>query len=345
MRNLSTQLVNHLETQNHINPNSCQISAINEIEKKVCKNLKQKFFELFKSRFDGIYLYGSVGVGKSVILKALNIKYKNSEIFHFSDLIFHIQNAQSLNNKNFLVKKKLILIDEFYINNLTNIILFKKFLINSSLKKKIIVMTGNKEITNIYDDPTNKDLCKEIRVFLNKNFLQIKMKSKVDYRSTENVNHNFFFINKKNSHDAQNELRKQIAITSIPRELVLKRKGYSFSVSNFYGNLLDIEFNKLLEEKLIFQDFLLIAKKVNFLILRNIPQLNDEQKDFVYKFISLIDAFYENKNILSISTEVELNNIYVGKNYAFEIKRTISRLKEMGSNTYINKNLQKFIKK
>ena len=89
---------------------------------------------------------------------------------------------------------------------------------------------------------------------------------------------------------------------------------------------------------------MIASNNVNFLILRNIPQLNDEQKDFVYKFISLIDAFYENKNILSISTEVELNNIYVGKNL-FEIKRTISRLKEMGSNTYINKNLQKFIKK
>ena len=53
-------------------------------------------------------------------------------------------------------------------------------------------MTGNKKITNIYDDPTNKDLCEEIRAFLDKNFLQIKMKSKVDYRSKENVNHNFF---------------------------------------------------------------------------------------------------------------------------------------------------------
>ena len=105
MKNLSTQLVNHLETQNHINPNACQITAINEIEKKICKILSKSFLNFFKSRFDGIYLYGSVGVGKSVILKALNIKYKNSEIFHFSDLIFHIQNAQSLNNKNFLVKK------------------------------------------------------------------------------------------------------------------------------------------------------------------------------------------------------------------------------------------------
>ena len=53
-------------------------------------------------------------------------------------------------------------------------------------------MTGNREITHIYDDPVNKQLCKDIKVFLDQNFKQIKMTSKVDYRSKENVNHNFF---------------------------------------------------------------------------------------------------------------------------------------------------------
>jgi len=51
------------------------------------------------------------------------------------------------------------------------------------------------------------------------------------------------------------------------------------------------------------------------------------------------------KNILSISTRVELDNIYCGKKNIVELKRTISRLKEMGSNTYITKNLKNFVKK
>ena len=93
MKNLSTKIVNHLETQNHINPNICQINAISEIESKLSRSLKQKIVEVFRKEFTGIYLYGSVGVGKSVILKALNLLFENSEIFHFSDLIFHIQKS------------------------------------------------------------------------------------------------------------------------------------------------------------------------------------------------------------------------------------------------------------
>ena len=134
MKTLSSKIISHLETQNHINPNVCQINAISQIEKKLNKSIRQRVLGVFKKNLTGVYLYGSVGVGKSVILKAINLLFKNSEIFHFSDLIFHIQKSKGL-KKEFDIDKKLILIDEFYINNLTNIILFKKFL-SESLKKK-----------------------------------------------------------------------------------------------------------------------------------------------------------------------------------------------------------------
>jgi len=345
LKNLSNKLIDYLQNQNHINPNFCQIRAVTEIEKRLSKNLTQKIISYFINKLEGIYLHGSVGVGKSIILKAVNVLYKNSEIFHFSDLIFHIQNSKEKKKSNFLEKQKVILIDEFSINNLTNIILFRKFLKEASFKKKIIIMTGNKEITNIYNDPVNENVCKEIRLFLSENFTQIKMKSKVDYRSKENVNNNFFFIKKKNFSFSQNKLIKQIATTSRPRDLIIKKRGYTFSIKNYYGNLLDIEFKNFFQKKLIFQDFVIISKKVNFLILRDIPKLYEGDKDKIYRFISFVDALYENNNVLSISTRVELENIYNGKSNSFEFKRTLSRLKEMGSNTYITKNLKKFIKK
>ena len=169
--------------------------------------------------------------------------------------------------------------------------------------------------------------------------------NQVDINVETNVNHNFFFINKDNSNSSQNSLRKQLAITSIPRDLILKRKGYNFTLNNFYGNLIDFEFEDFMNKNLIFQDFLMIAKKIKFIIIRNIPQLDDNLQNYIHRFISLIDAFYENKNILSISTRVELEKIYCGKQNAVELSRTISRLKEMGSNTYITKNLKNFVKK
>jgi len=341
---LSFKLLNYIEEQAHLKPNSCQVKASKEIEKALKYDLREKIFKIFKNYQRGIYIYGSVGVGKSILLKALHIINKKSEIFHFSDLIFYLQNSKKNDLKAILNKIDLILIDEFYINNLTNIILFKKFLNESFKQKKTIIMTGNKQIDKIYFDPVNARICEEIKDLLKKKFIKIKMKSKTDHRSTNTVNYNFFFIKKNNPNKEINLLRNKYSITSIPRNVEFKRSGNKFLLENFYGNLLDISFNDFFKKNLVFQDYYIILKKIKFVIIRNIPQLNEDSKDVLYRFISFVDAIYDNKNILSISTKVELEKLYLGKSNSFEFKRTISRLKEMGSDYYININLKKVFK-
>ena len=117
-----------------------------------------------------------------------------------------------------------------------------------------------------------------------------------------------------------------------------KRKGNSFKLTKVYGNLIDLEFDDFFEKNLEFQDYNLIAKKIKIFVLRNIKQIDESKKNILARFISFIDVLYENKNILSISSNVGLDE-YIGNTNSSEFKRTISRLKEMGTNKYINKNL------
>ena len=344
MKNLSTRILKHLKTNNHINPSLCQIKASEKIEESLFVNLNQKIRSLFRSKFIGIYIFGSVGVGKSLILKALNVIYSKSEIFHFTDFIFNLQKANNKLINSSISKTKIILIDEFYIDNLTNLILFKQFLKKAIKEKKVLVMSGNKVITKIYNDSVNSELCESFKEYLDQNFIKIKMISKVDFRNKEKVDHNFFIFRKRNYKSIQNKLIKQLAINSIETEVFLKRKGFKFSLLGYYGNLLDLDFKLFFEKNLEFQDYNLIAKKINFIILRNITQMDEYNKNHLSRFISFIDAAYANKVVLSISSEIELEKLYLGNSNAFEFKRTLSRLKEMGSNSYINKYLKKVIK-
>ena len=314
------------------------------IEESLLVNLNQKIRSLFRKKFTGIYIFGSVGVGKSLILKALNVIYSDSEIFHFTDLIFNLQKSNNKLIRSNILKKKIILIDEFYIDNLTNLILFKLFLKKAIKEKKVLIMSGNKIITKIYYDSVNSKLCESFKEYLDQNFVKIKMKSKVDFRIKENIDQNFFIFRKRNHKSIQNKLIKQLAINSIETELFLKRKGFKFSLLGYYGNLLDLNFKIFFEKNLEFQDYNLIVKKINFIILRNIKQMDEYNKNYLRRFISFIDAAYENKVVLSISSDVELEKMYLGSSNAFEFKRTLSRLKEMGSNSYINKYLEKLIR-
>jgi cell division protein ZapE len=277
-------------------------------------------------------------------LKALNVIYSKSEIFHFTDFIFNLQKSNNKLINSSISKTRIILIDEFYIDNLTNLILFKKFLKRAIKEKKILVMSGNKVITKIYNDYVNYELCESFKEYLDQNFIKIKMISKVDFRNKEKIDHNFFIFGRRNYKSIQNKLIKQLAINSIETELFIKRKGFKFSLLGYYGNLLDLDFKLFFEKNLEFQDYNLIAKKINFIILRNITQMDEYNKNYLSRFISFIDAAYENKIVLSISSEIELEKMYLGNSNAFEFKRTLSRLNEMGSNSYINKYLKKLIK-
>ena len=117
MEKLNEKLLNRLKNFNNIKPNHCQIEATKIISKELGRQVKLPIIRfLFNVR--NIYLYGSFGVGKSVLIKALNYIYPNSIIFHFSDLIFFLQKNHSKEIE--LLKKfggcKVILVDEFFIN-------------------------------------------------------------------------------------------------------------------------------------------------------------------------------------------------------------------------------------
>jgi cell division protein ZapE len=53
------------------------------------------------------------------------------------------------------------------------------------------------------------------------------------------------------------------------------------------------------------------------------------------RFVTLIDALYENKVKLFASAEAEAEDLYRSGDGSFEFERTVSRLKEMQSAEYM----------
>ncbi len=339
MKNLRSKIINYLEKENHINPNNCQIKAAKKIDLVFQESFKKDFFSFLKKK-KNIYIHGSIGVGKSLILKAINKIFYKSAMFHFTDLIFYLQKK----DLRFFDSKKIILIDEFYINNFTNLILFKNFLEKSIKENKLIIMSGNKNLNNIYHDPINLKVCKQIIDLLNKSFIKIKMMSKIDYRTNDPINKKFFFIQDLKYNKKQNLLRKNLSSSTKSQTISFKRLGNNFKLEKIYGNVLDIFFTTFFKKNLVFQDYELLSKKIKIIIVRDIPKMDEDSKNLIARFISFVDAMYENKNILSLSTRVQLNDIYVGKTNLMEFKRTISRIREMGSSNYIKNNLGAFEK-
>ena len=61
-----------------------------------------------------------------------------------------------------------------------------------------------------------------------------------------------------------------------------------------------------------------------------------DKRNEVKRFISLIDALYDNHKMTIISADGEPEDLYSGKELDIEFKRCISRLHEMRSKDYVD---------
>ena len=82
-------------------------------------------------------------------------------------------------------------------------------------------------------------------------------------------------------------------------------------------------------------DYQAIAKRLQTVILTDIPKLSPEQRNEAKRFVTLIDCLYERKVKLICTSEVPPEKIYEDGDGSFEFARTVSRLTEMQSANYL----------
>ena len=94
-------------------------------------------------------------------------------------------------------------------------------------------------------------------------------------------------------------------------------------------------FKKLCTEARGAPDYLAIARRYHTMFLVGIPQLGPENRNEAARFVTLIDALYEMKVKLIASADAEPADLYSSGDGRFEFDRTISRLMEMQSDSYL----------
>ena len=83
------------------------------------------------------------------------------------------------------------------------------------------------------------------------------------------------------------------------------------------------------------QDYLAVAARFHTVFLEDVPRLGPELRNEAARFVSLIDALYEARAKLAVLAEAEPEALYPAGDGAFEFERTVSRLQEMRSADYV----------
>ena len=321
-----------------------QVEIINLLDKFI--NPRKTFLSNFIKNKDKLcfYLYGNVGVGKTMILNFFYDQLKVNKLrLHFNEFMINFhdyrhdkEDDNSIHSfvKDLKKKYELIYLDEFQVTNIVDaMILGKLFEIIFSENIKVIITT-NIKLSNLYKDGLQREQFLPFISIIKNYSIQKELSLKDDYRLKDlnkkqrlyfPLDESTLFMINKNFRELTRDKKKEIK--------KINTKGREFIINNFYDGILRFKFNDLCDKNLGAEDYINISNISDHIFIEEIPNFDDYNSNQQLRFITLIDILYEKKIILSLSLESDLNNLGSATKHLQTFKRTTSRLIELTKKT------------
>ena len=237
--------------KNNLEINVYQLAIIDQLKSFYKLNFNQSIFNKLFSKIDlkpGFYLYGGVGVGKTMILNFFFDLVEDKKLRqHFNEfmLSFHDfaherkdKNEENVINqfvKELKSKTKLIYFDEFQVTNIVDAMILGK-LFEQIFKENIkIILTSNTKISELYKDGLQRDQFKPFIKIMEEQCTELELKIEDDYRkSNENQKQRYFYPLNQETNFKINKFFRTITKDKKHLSKIINVKGREFKIKNFY---------------------------------------------------------------------------------------------------------------
>ena len=291
----------------------------------------------------GLYLWGGVGRGKSMLMdmfvEALEDIPARRVHFHAFMQEIHagmhkarkdgVEDALAPVAQEVVKSVKLLAFDEMQITDITDAMIVGRLFDLLHAGGVVIVTTSNRHPDDLYKNGLNRDLFwPAIALRKERRVVQERVSPK-DYRQDRLGGQQVYFapVNAA-AREAMDAVWDDLAGgPGVP--LVLMVKGREVELPAFRNGVARAGFHELCGRPLGPGDYLAIAEEVKVLVLEDIPRLSRNNFNEAKRFVTLIDALYESRVRLICSAAAEPEMLYVEGEGTFEFERTASRLREM----------------
>ena len=305
----------------------------------------------------GIYLWGGVGRGKSMLMDLfhdrLAIPEKRRVHFHEFMIEVHARLREARKGETgdpippvaaaIANGVRCLAFDEMVVNNSADaMIMSRLFTALIETHGVTVVTTSNRAPSDLYKDGLNREHFLPFIALIERKLDVLPLNGPVDYRlerlggadtwyvpngpeATAAVREVFFRLTDYSPDDSAN----------VPAADLDLGGGRLLHVPKSLKGVAVFSFKRLCGEARGAADYLAIARHYHTVILVGIPRLDAEQRNEAARFVTLIDALYEHKVKLIASADAEPGELYSKGDGRFEFDRTISRLMEMQSADYL----------
>jgi cell division protein ZapE len=305
---------------------------------------------------DGVYLWGGVGRGKSMLMDLafdhLDVHPKRRVHFHAFMLETHARLRDARRSEEgdpldevadrVAAEARLLAFDEMQVTNPADAMILSRLfekLIERGVK---VVTTSNRPPGDLYKDGLNRELFVPFIALIEQRMEVVPVDGPTDYRldrlagvetwhvpngtaATAALSRAFFQLTDYPVEDR----------AKVPTEELAVGGGRTLHVPKSVKGVAVFSFKHLCGEPRGAADYLAIAQRFHTVIIVGIPVMGPDKRNEAARFATLIDELYEHRVKLLAAADAEPAGLYPQGDGSFEFQRTVSRLEEMRSAEYL----------
>ena len=304
----------------------------------------------------GIYMWGGVGRGKSMLMDLAfeQIRCADKRRVHFHEFMLEVHERLRVERareagdpieplaRALAIEAQLLAFDEMVINNSADAMILSRLFSQLLAQGVTVITTSNRPPRDLYKDGLNRELFLPFIDLIERQLDVLPLNGPTDYRlerlggfptwytpggqaTTDALSRAFFRLTDYPPEDRAHVPSEDLALAGA-RKLHVPKSLKGVAVFSF---------KRLCGEPRGAADYLAIAHRFHTVIIVGIPKLGPEKRNEAARFVTLIDALYENKVKLLAGADAAPEQLYTKGTGAFEFERTASRLIEMQSADYL----------
>jgi len=339
--------------------------ALDALKQRIHESGESKLF-FWKDRAapKGLYLWGGVGRGKSMLMdwffESIEFSQKSRVHFHAFMLDIHERIGQwrKLSDKEkrgseFYVRgagddpiapvakyiastAQILCFDEFHVTDIADAMILSRLFQAIWSRGVVVVATSNRPPKDLYKHGLNRSLFEPFIDMMPEHLIIHEFAGDVDHRLRQLTAAPVYYSPLGDGAELAIESAwNRLTGAAIARPTTLKVQGRELVLENTASGTAKTTFNRLCGSPLGPADYLKLAHSFQTLILENVPMMDSSMRNEAKRFVTLVDALYETKTKLVMSAAAEPQQLYRKGDGVFEFERTISRLMEMRSENYL----------